>query len=364
MEKKKILIVCRSFFPEISPRANRAFELVTEFALMGHEVVVYTRNSNQEHKTFADAHGIKINYYARHHMPDIVVRANKIVFLLTKTLNKLLYLIIYYPYIEDAFSIPKAISKEERFDLLISIAFPHSVHWGVAKAIRNYPKIALKWVADCGDPFMGNTLEIKRPFYFKYIEKWFCRKANFISVPVEHAVNAYYPEFRDKIVIIPQGFKFEEVNNHRLRNSVPTFLYAGLFIPQHRDPRPFLEYLLRINKDFKFLIYTKQHDLVKPYSAKSGGRISIHDYIPRGSLLQKIAEMDFTVNFDNNIEEMIPSKLIDYVIANKPILNIRSEIDTITINQFLEGNYENQLIIENKERFRIENVCQKFLELI
>jgi hypothetical protein len=82
------------------------------------------------------------------------------------------------------------------YDLLISIAVPHTVHWGVAACRSTSHQIANTWVADCGDPYVGQENDsFKVPFYFSWVEKWFMRKADFISVPTNGAIAAYFPEF-------------------------------------------------------------------------------------------------------------------------------------------------------------------------
>jgi hypothetical protein len=364
MNRKKIIIVSAVFTPEITPRANRVTELAMEFARMGHDVVVYTKKKNYNHSDISKEYGIRVAYYGNQVLPDIVLKSNKIVFFITRAINKILNILFYYPYIEDTFLIPRALKKEEGYDLMISVAFPHSVHWGVTRIQSGRKKIANVWVADCGDPFMGNTLDIKRFFYFKFIEKWFCKKVDFITIPVESARNAYYPEFRNKIEVIPQGFKFNKLETSNNKNIVPTFLYAGLFIPGSRDPRLFLKYLLEKAMNFKFYIFTMQAELIDSYVIKSNGRVIVEKYIPRNDLLNFINQMDFVINLDNNIGEMLPSKLIDYAMTGKPILNIKSNIDPIVIDQFLSGNYENQFVINNLEQFNIENVASKFLNFL
>src|SRR5699024_8889428 len=178
--------------------------------------------------------------------------------------------------------VKKALKDESGYDLLISIAVPHPVHWGVAWARSKENPIATTWAADCGDPFMGADLDtFNKWFHFKYFEKYFCRKADFVTVPMEDAKKGYYPEFRNKIEVIPQGFNFEEVKinpSSYSKNHKPTFAYAGSFIPGRRDPRPFLDYLVSLRRNFKFILYTKNLALIEPWLQKSNGRIEARDY--------------------------------------------------------------------------------------
>jgi hypothetical protein len=119
--------------------------------------------------------------------------------------------------------------------------------------------VAKKWIADCGDPYIGqenNTFAV--PFYFTFVEKWFMRKADFITVPTKGAIAAYFPEFHPKIRVIPQGFRFEDYNVSYMKgnNTKPLFAYAGMFIPERRDPSEFIKFLLEQEIEYEFHLYT------------------------------------------------------------------------------------------------------------
>ncbi len=59
----------------------------------------------------------------------------------------------------------------------------------------------------------------------------------------------------------------------------------------------------------------------------------------------------------------MPSKLIDYAIINRPILNVKNDFDRNVVLEFISGDYTHATRIENIDQYRIENVCQKFLAL-
>lgn len=73
--------------------------------------------------------------------------------------------------------------------------------------------------------------------------------------------------------------------------------------------------------------------------------------------------MDFLVNFDNNTGVQQPSKLIDYALTGRPIINVYGELDEKVILEFLAGNYENSYKTPNMEKYKIENVVDEFLSL-
>jgi hypothetical protein len=154
MHKIKILIVCNGFYPENSPRANRATELAKEFALQGHKVVVLTPKSS-EHAAFEKKHQIQIKDLGKLNwkVPDF--GSSRAGYLLTRMGVRFLQLSVEFPGIELMFKVKKALLKENGYDLLISIAVPYPIHWGVAKVWNKNQPIAKTWVADCGDPYMG-----------------------------------------------------------------------------------------------------------------------------------------------------------------------------------------------------------------
>ena len=368
--KKKILIVSRSFYPENSPRSFRTTELVKEFARKGNNVTVLTPKIDEIHIPFEKKHKITIKNLGKLKFKDIDFRSGgKITILLKRVFRRALNLLFDYPDIELLFLVKKALLKEEDYDLLISIAAPHPVHWGVARVWKKKKNIAKTWIADCGDPFMGVTTDsFKKPFYFKYVEKYWCKKADYITVPFLGAKDGYYKEFHKKIKVIPQGLNFEEIEVQPLvykPNKILTFAYAGGLIPGARDPKKFIEYLLTTGIDFKFILYTKSVAMVTPLLAKAKNKIEIKDYIPREKLIMALSKMDFIVNFNNGVSTQLPSKLIDYYLAKRPVLSIDSfKFDKGIVAQFLHRDYKNKFIYNNPEQYKIENVAQEFLNLI
>lgn len=367
---KKILIVSRSFYPMNSPRSFRTTELVKEFAKQGHDVTVYIPKNDIEHISFEKEFGVVIKDLGKQKYREVDIKTGgKYYILFKRALRRGLLQLFQYPNIELMFLVKKALKKEKDYDLLITIAVPHTIHWGTAWALTDKNKISKTWVADCGDPFMGSTTDSFRPpFYFKYVEKFWNKKCDYISVPFNGAKSGYYKEFHNKIKIIPQGFNFDEVNinsNTYKPNKIPTFAYAGGFIPRARDPKEFITYLLSLGIDFKFIVYTRSLNMIEPYISIAKGKIEIRDYIPRKELIKELSKMDFIINFNNSTSTQLPSKLIDYYLTGRPVLSLDSfSFDKEIILQFLKINYTHQFVYKNTEQYKIKNVCQQFLELI
>jgi hypothetical protein len=367
MLKKKILIVSRSFYPINTPRSFRTTELVKEFSKRGHEVVVLTHKNCKEHVVFEKEYNVTIKDLGSSKWKGIKIKGGKIENLLRRMAARCLSKFFEYPGIELMRMVRKVLKNERGYDLLISIAVPHTIHWGVASIWNQHQQIADTWVADCGDPYMGaENNSFKPAFYFGYLEKMFCKKADYIAVPTEASIKAYYPFCQPKIRVIPQGFNFEEYHfPEHLKNIKPVFAYAGSFIPGLRDPSELLSFLNELEIDFEFLVYAKNSYVVPFYADKSRGRIKICAMLPRADLLNKLATVDFVVNFENKGKKQTPSKLIDYIIVKKPILAIETgTLNKALVMEFINGNYSNAQQIENTEQYRIQNVCKQFIDLI
>ena len=365
----KILIVSKNFYPENLPRAFRASELARELSRKGHSVSVFTPLNSEYHPGFSQQTGVEILDLGQLKWRAITIgKSTGPVKFIKRLVTRMLTLLVYYPDIELLFRVKKALLRHKKsYDLLISIAAPHSVHWGITWVLKKNKKLTAKWIADCGDPFMGGENDtFKRLPYFSYPEKWFCRRADFITVPILGAIPAYYPEFKSKIRIIPQGFDFSAIPkpNPGSKNPIPTFAYAGSLIPRIRDPKSFFECILAIREEFQFHVYTSSVDYLLPYKEKSRGRIILHNFLPRQDLLVQLSTMDFVVNFENIGMVQSPSKLIDYALIGKPILSVKTfGFSDRVLKEFFKGDYTNQYQIDDVDQYNIENVAKSFCDL-
>lgn len=363
----RILVITQHIFPIQTPRSLRSTELIKELANQGHDITCYAVLGKYDYSDFTKKYNIKLKniplkYAFVPYTSDGVPKRT----LVDKVLTKLLQRKFTFPDIEFYNIIPSILKKDYDYDLLLSIGAPHQIHWGCAKAKKLNPeKFPKKWIADCGDPFMNNGNN-NYPNRFEKQERNFCSLCDYITVPVSEAIKGYYPEFKEKIKVIPQGFNFNlESSLNEIKNSIPTFAYSGMFYKDIRNPKKLMDILCDIKEDFRFHIFSPYHELVLPYKKLLGDKLILHKSIPRKRLLEELKKMDFVLNLKNsNSPNQIPSKLIDYAIVQKPILNLDpNEIEPTFIKEFLVGNYKNQFIVNNVQQYHISNVVKKLLDL-
>jgi hypothetical protein len=365
----KILIVSSSFSPEISPRSFRITELCKQFCRKGHEVTLITE-ATPPRRDLAREWGFTLQDLGKPYFPPIAFEGYKgISSFVRRVIRRLLQVGFEYPEIGLMFQVRRALRGINDFDLLISNAVPHPVHWGVALARKKKGQIAKTWVADCGDPFMFNRLDrFNKPFYFAYFEKLFCRRADWISIPASSLKELFYKKFHAKITEIPQGIDPTEYRlfDGQLPVSPINFGYAGMLAPSTRDPRALLEHLASLTDvPFVFNVWTATPQHIEGYKNVLRDKLQIHKPIPREKIIFELSHQHFNINIAYDPNTTVPSKLIDYWVAKRPILNLPSNsIDPKIFGEFLAGNYQNQFQVPNPERYISAQVAQKFCDLV
>lgn len=358
----KIIIVSGIFYPEQTPRTYRTSELAIQLAKYGHDVKLLVPGGDFDAEAYSVKYNVKVETFKPVNYNSNFTKSKFI----NRNLTRFLDYFFAYPHVTIVQHLyPILANQKDNFDLLISIAAPHAVHWTIGLLLRNKKKIADKWVADCGDPFMLNAVvNHSPPFYFNYLEKLWCNLCDYITVPTDKSYLGYYPKFRDKIKVIPQAFNFDEVQLAEYKvNPVPTFAFSGSFIIHRRDPRPVLDYLLNKGYNFKAIFYTMQGDLLQKYE-NNKDKIEVRSYIPRLNLLEELSKMDFLLNLENGTSVQTPSKLIDYSLTKRPILSIDcQDINESLLDQFMKGIYDGQRVVEDIDRYNIKNVALQFTTL-
>ena len=364
----KIVIISRCIYPQIAPRPFRATELAKYFAKEGHDVTLYAVLGHYDYTEFCKNTGIKVKNLGpmRYATTWSDIEPNK-TSILAKILTRLFHNLLEFPDVELVGKTINAIKAEKNVDLLITIAVPYPIHWGAARAKKlmgtAFPKV---WVSDCGDPYMGNSI-VRHPSYFQWVEDYWGEKTDYITIPIEEARMGYSKKVQAKIRVIPQGLNFEafKIDENFKGNNIPHFAYAGVTNVDYRNPTKFLEYLTTIDKDFRFYVYTKAAALFEPFQEKLGEKLIVSDYIPREVLIYKLSQMDFVINILNPSAIQSPSKLIDYYLTKRPILDISSSFnEQTTFNAFMDRDYSKQHIVENADQYRIENVGKAFGNLV
>lgn len=376
---KKVLITSYYYPPEITPRSFRTNELVKEFDQRGYEIDLYIPEilglEYNDELEYCNTVKVRPKVNLNRKMGDN--NSTQIDFQNTKSVISLIkkgvrYLIGDDPraFIYSIFLYRELIkSKEKKYDLIISIGLPYYIHLATAMFISNSNQSGVK-ICDYGDPFFFNP-GIKKARFLKYVERWSSRKFNFITIPNQKSIS-YYTSYKSKdyIKVIPQGFDFSGIQKQNYKkNEIITFCYAGVFYETIRNPEFLFKYLSTLDIDFRFVIYTRLNDdyFKKVYNnipKELKNKIILNEFIPRDKLIQELSSMDFLINIDNKNSNQSPSKLIDYMLSNRPTISVNAKnFDRDTFERFLNGDYS-QAVCLDIEAYNIINVVDKFENIL
>jgi len=381
-QTKKILINTYHFYPDITPRAFRAFELTKEFARQGHEVTVLLPKSDYDYSNVCQKYNFSVDFvdYKKSAVDNAtnVPAAPKEISWFKKIFRNILRRPMYCLFPSGRslkfyfYAVYKKLKKEqEAYDMVLSIAFPFDTHIGAAMAFGANKQFALAVkVADYGDPLYKNPAFPKCPLYY-WIDRFIASRFDYITIPTEKALPVYMTfKPKEQIKVIPQGFDFSEIcRADYQKNTIPTFAYAGTFYEDIRNPTILLENLYNLhqkNVDFRFVIYTKTTNpnnmkFLHRYNLLLGDKLIVNNMILREEAIYELSKMDFLINMENLSESQAPSKLIDYGLTRRPIysfdqLNFSAEV----LMEFFNADYSLATVVD-LEQFDIKNVSEQFL---
>ncbi len=380
-KNKTIAITTYFFYPQITPRAFRAFELAKEISRKGYSVEVYCPDIGYDYTQIEQEHNITINTVAPgFFLNKNVLKSSKPTDLSEKRIKKMVFSFIFfimkYIYVggrsfEFAITLASKFRKEKKsFDSILSIGLPFCTHFGVALASLGNKKLARSYIADYGDPFSFNK-ELNTTFYYKYIEKLVLNRFDAIVVPTEIAVETYtYFKPQSNIKVIPQGFDFSSIRLHNYEpNEIVSFGYGGVFYEKIRNPKCLLDFLCKYEGDFRFYLFTDVNNsenigLLNPYKEKLGDKLIISPLLPREDCLYELSKCDFLININNISQTQIPSKLIDYSVTKRPVYNFnQNTFSEIDFNRFLQRDYPEVGAIDISQ-YEIKTVADNFIKLM
>ena len=100
------------------------------------------------------------------------------------------------------------------------------------------------------------------------------------------------------------------------------------------------------------------------YVKESNGQSEYITGKGRKDVVWECSKADFLINITNPSNVQTPSKLIDYGIAGRPVLDVENDFsDSTSFLKFYEGDYSGEHKIDFLDNYRIEYVAQQFLDL-
>lgn len=221
-----------------------------------------------------------------------------------------------------------------KYSAIMTWSMPHSIHLVGCHIKKKYPKIS--WLAHFSDPWVNNPFLKGQKWAAKKINKLMERKvfhgADKLLFTSEETLDlcaqAYTPNIRAKSSVIPHTFDpklypAKDINS----KDVFRISYVGNFYGDRR-PDPFLkawEILLaqnpQLTRDIEIYFIGASQD--KSYLTTLPGVKCIPSVSYQASLAEMVnSDLLLIIDAPFDKSPFLPSKLIDYIGANKPILGI------------------------------------------
>lgn len=361
----RILIICYSYFPELTPRAFRWSAIAEWMVAHGHEVeIICSRNADLEelqvvngvsvHRVGANTREILKRWLGRESATTAATSrasgsvsssvrgrfGNMLKAIYGHTLRRVLwpdFAGFWY------FAARKAASNllaKKRYDVVVSVSLPFTGHLvGLALKRRH----GVRWVVDIGDPFSFmsetpvNNHRLFRRLNFR-AESNVLQNADAVSVTTEGTRSKYlqcFPDLTgDKISVIPPLF----VAPADVGRLAPFFIgpprirlvFAGTLYSQIRNPAALLELFNSLlstsigeQLELHFLgVINDCEPYFQKYRELIGSKIFLHGLVPRVSAVRAMMDATVLVNLGNSTAYQLPSKVVEYVMLGKPVLNI------------------------------------------
>ncbi len=222
-------------------------------------------------------------------------------------------------------------------DVVITTSIPFTSHL-VGLAVKKWRPRAT-WILDIADPFSldGQFPQNNTRIYSRLnraADAAVFKRANHVAVTCEETAEAYrriFPEHSTKLSIIPhlaiphrptfQPYPKERAGALKL-------VFVGTLDGAVRDPSGLfllISELRRTGCEIELHVYGRVQNCdsqIARHQALVGSGIVLHGVVQRDRAWQAMCGADVLVNIANSVPYQLPSKLVDYVAAGKPILNV------------------------------------------
>jgi len=248
--------------------------------------------------------------------------------------------------------------EENNITNIISVGLPFTPHL-IAKNLKE-KEPSIHWHMDIQDPF-SYSKEFWVNNFKKYEQKNIeaegetFKLANTISLTNSTAQDRYvelFPKSASKIAVIPPLFlnlKKEIDSDLFLYNQKVHLGYFGSFYKGVRSPKRFLEFLVVLHRKDPSLFDKIQIHFFGQQNKFSTPLLNaypeirryfiLHGFLDRNKSLSCMKEMDVLINFGNSTDYHLPSKVVDLLYMNKPIVNFTA-CNNDTTASFLKDKVE------------------------
>lgn len=371
----EILLIISPYSPAQSPNTLRWIPIMSQLKQKGHKLTVLTTKWSNTDK-FSEQDDIRIYREGHHTLMDFVFnklqsknRRNIVgndsyddtpgVFRkLVESLVDKFWRNNYWPdgtklFLKPGLKKAKEIVSKHSISHIISVGLPFTNHLIARQIKQEHSKI--KWLMDIQDPFCYS-----KSFWVNNFEKYEAKNiseegmafdlADGIAITNPMAKKLYldlFPSAKNKIRIIPPlfdpCFDSSKVSEYLAPHKIHLG-YFGSFYQKVRSPKKFMMFLDHINNEnpgfldkLEFHFFGEQNKFSLPIFnqfSHLNKTVNFYGLKERTEVMAQMRHMDILLNFGNSTNYHLPSKVVDFLYFDKPIINF-SINDTDTVDEFL-----------------------------
>jgi hypothetical protein len=219
-------------------------------------------------------------------------------------------------------------------DVLVTFGQPMSVHLAGLKIKR---ATGVPWIAHFSDPWVDNPFRQSIPILTQLnrtMERAVIAKANRLVFcsreTVDLVMRKYPPEWKDKTAVVPHAFDLSLYGDQTPQQNGMILRYIGNFYGK-RTPQPLIDALFALQREQPGILNNLRAELVGQIDT----RFSLPKELPPGLLsilppvdyldslrLMRTANLLLVIDAPYDESVFLPSKLIEYIGARRPIFAI------------------------------------------
>jgi glycosyltransferase involved in cell wall biosynthesis len=350
---RKVLIICRSYYPHYGPQAQRMAAFARHLPMFGWEPTVLCPESTPQNDSKYDPKLVGKDFCKTIRIPyNISATKRRIDFLVRKTLKELsLEVLLFWSPVRmyrDMLARTDSLLEEEKFDVILattgsplSLAIAHKVS-------RRYHT---PWVADFRDIPAQHKLSINQfsPYHlYIKLHKNYCKSASAIVTTTETLYEKLTNWMKKAVFLVYNGFDPDYLQKDiEPSKDYFTLTYCGT-IHDSANPQPLTDALDLILQrypgkldSFQFMICGvskrcfRRHFANRPCShlIQNKGRVSFEDSIKAQQEACALLFLSYA-----GMRGVITAKLLEYLGANRPVLSVPGdEVTTRLLDEAQAG---------------------------
>ena len=225
-----------------------------------------------------------------------------------------------------AFAQLEAINRIDKIDVIFSVSSPFSAHVAASKYKSLHPDV--RWVSYTVDPYSSKMHLFPVGVSFEDAVKKECDCMSGADVRlmsdelIQNRKDLSGPLHYEPLPYLLNSISLPECDSASKTNEI-RLVYAGSFYKKDRNPYVMLTtiYSLR-HSNIQLHVYSSGAcvDMVEEFAQKPDSNIFLHGKVNRDELLKVYATSDVLVNIANRNPECSPSKIFEYIMMRKPII--------------------------------------------